>query len=111
MTEKTQTKSGAATGGAVAIPEAEEKLKSCSFPGCRNPHHARGYCKKCYSLLRRVGPAQFEKLVAQAKAKSSGPSAPKTKLTKTERLELLKKRYEIRQQEIEAIRQSLETED
>jgi hypothetical protein len=115
MAEKTaaRARSAAARAGApakVSAPAAEEQPKRCGFPGCPNAHHARGYCKKCYSTLRRVGASAFEKLAAEARGKSGPPGKP-LKMTKIERLELIKKRHDIRQKEIEAIRQSLETED
>jgi hypothetical protein len=114
MAEKTAAKSASGKSKSAAAkapaPAAEEQSKRCSFPGCPNAHHARGYCKKCYSTLRRVGPAAFEKLAAEARGKA-GPAGKPMKMTKVERLELIKKRHEIRQKEIEAIRQSLETED
>lgn len=28
-------------------------MNACSFPGCRLPHHARGYCSAHYRQLRR----------------------------------------------------------
>ena len=90
-----------------AAPSANSR--SCAFPGCWNPHHAKGYCKKCYSQLRRVGEKKFARLIAEA-AESSG-GAPTGPMSKEARLALIKKRYEVRKKEIEAIRKSLETED
>ncbi len=27
----------------------------CSTPGCDRPHHARGWCKRCYNKRKRAG--------------------------------------------------------
>ena len=91
-------------------PEASAG-RGCGFPGCANPHHARGYCKKCYSLMRRVGEREFARLVEQAPA--AGVALPGASLASGQggRLELIKKRYEIRKLEIERIKRSLDSDD
>ena len=53
-----------------------EEDEICLTPDCGNPHHARGYCKKCYSRLRRSGtlPKEGE---AEPAAESNGKAKSK----------------------------------
>ena len=103
-------------GNPSGAGKARTPPAGCGFPGCGLQHHAKGYCKKHYAMQRRMSTAAFRKMLAEA-AEGGGPDSwAKGKgavrsRNKAERLELIKKRYETRQQEIEAIRQSLETED
>ena len=89
----------------------KDNLSLCAFPGCDNEHHAKGYCKRCYGIMRRSSEAEFAQRVAQARKETHRSGRSKSTFTKAERLELIKQRYAIHKREIEAIRKSLETDD
>ena len=63
-----------------------------------------------------MGPEAFDKLVADARSgnrtgSSRRPGKKQPSMSKAQRLDLIRKRYDIRRKEIEAIRKSLETDD
>jgi len=39
--------------GPTGAPPNKGAGGSCKKPGCNNVHHARGFCKRCYSLWSR----------------------------------------------------------
>lgn len=100
----------------------------CVVPGCNKPHHAKGYCKSHYSQLRRRGgvpetpkPAGICEVegcnrpaVAHGRcARHMGhpTSGSKRRLSKSERLKLIKERHEIISREIAMINKALEDDD
>jgi len=101
--------------------------KTCRVPGCPGSHHAKGYCKSHYSQIRRHGQIR-EDLPARAGccrfAGCSRPalfggsfcathraSATRVRLTKVQRLALIKRRHELMKREIELIRERLGPEE
>ena len=101
---------------------------TCCIPGCGRPHHAKGYCKSHYSQLRRRGgfpaagkpPGVCEVEGCNRPAIADGRCArhmghPTTvsrkRLSKAERLKLIKQRHAIMKREIAMINRALEDED
>ena len=95
--------------------------------GCTAPHHAKGYCKSHYSQLRRHGDVEdsarsslceiagcprqvMEGRRCEIHLKTlSGPGAP-FRLTRAQRLDEIRRRYELMRTEIERVKQSFDAE-
>ena len=103
-------------------------MEICKIDGCKNEHHARGYCKKCYSKLRRTGglkeTAKSPKSVSsradkgRKRGKSASHSAPEVEVTKpakaakppANRLELIRQRLSVLEIEKAKIAESFDDE-
>lgn len=89
---------GRADGGSAEAAAAASSGRVCRVPGCAQPHHAKGYCKRHYGQLCREG--------------AVGMTADTTgrRYTRSERLNVLRLRYDRLRHEIESIHKAFEAE-
>jgi hypothetical protein len=111
------------------------KPTNCKTPGCTKPHHAHGYCQKCYDNVRKrkrsaggsgahrgkwdppdpkrkdgKQTAAEPPRAAKGKPAPAAPAGDKTaapEAPKTTRVALLKARHEAMKREIDQIREDL----
>ena len=108
------------------------KTLKCKTPGCNRPHHAHGYCQRCYDNIRKrkagapKDPAKEVLLHAKAGRQKPGEAPPRpapgapgkagaapavSEGAKSPRLVLIKQRHEAMKREIDQIREDLESDE
>lgn len=121
-TREAQRKTAGPTGDDSAQRGDPKAAIGCQAPDCNEPHHAKGYCKRCYSRLRRSGGFADEPRTLRAvdsradKGRTRGKAPTRaasvaSPATGRSRLEELKRRYERMRREIARIAEAFDTEE